>query len=84
MCSSLPFQYIACDIFCHCNFRWVGMFFSDLICIFTQEQCSRGWILNTLKSEIGSLWANIIQAAIFTLPQFLAAIMMPSLAMGLI
>jgi len=64
---------------------WAGMFlFSGLISIFAEELCFRGWILNRLKPNIGSFWANVIQAAIFTLPQLVVAFMMPSLAMGLV
>jgi len=58
--------------------------FSGLISIFAEELCFRGWILNRLKPNIGSFWANVIQAAIFTLPQLVVAFMMPSLAMGLV
>jgi len=58
--------------------------FSGLISIFAKELCFRCWILNTLKPEVGYFWANIMQAAIFTLPQLLVAFMMPSLAMSLV
>jgi membrane protease YdiL (CAAX protease family) len=64
---------------------WAGMFlFSGLISIFAEELCFRGYILNTLKPKVGHFWANVIQAAIFTLPQLVVAFMMPSLTMGLV
>ena len=64
---------------------WLGMFmFSGLITIFAEELCFRGWLLRTLEPKVGALWANAIQAAIFTLPQLVVVIIMPSLSMGLI
>jgi membrane protease YdiL (CAAX protease family) len=64
---------------------WIGMvLFSGFITIFAEELGFRGWLIRTLKPSVYGFWANIIQAAIFTLPQLLAALMMPSLTMGLV
>ena len=64
---------------------WLGMFiFSGLITIFAEELCFRGWLLRTLEPKIGVLWANVTQAAIFTLPQLVVAFIMPSLTMGIV
>jgi membrane protease YdiL (CAAX protease family) len=66
-------------------FGWLGMFmFSGLITIFAEELCFRGWLLRTLEPKVGMFWANIIQAAIFTLPQLVVVFIMPSLSMGLV
>jgi len=56
---------------------WYG--FLGFISIFTKELCFCGWVLNTLKSKVGSFLANIIQAAIFTLTQLGVAFMILSL-----
>jgi membrane protease YdiL (CAAX protease family) len=64
---------------------WLGMFlFSGLITIFAEELCFRGWLLRTLEPRVGKFWANIIQAALFTLPQLVVVFIMPSLSMGLV
>lgn len=64
---------------------WIGMFFfSVLISIFAEELFFRGWILRALEPKIGWLWANLIQAALFTLPQLVLAFMMPTAVMGLV
>jgi len=64
---------------------FLGMFlFSGLITIFAEELCFRGWLLRTLEPKVGGVWANVIQAAIFTLPQLVVVFIMPSLTMGLV
>lgn len=64
---------------------WLGVFiFSGLITIFAEELCFRGWLLRTLKPKVGGFWANVIQAAIFTLPQLVVVFLMPSLTMGIV
>jgi len=64
---------------------WLGMFlFSGLISIFAEEVFFRGWILQAFEPKVGWVWANLIQAALFTLPQLLVASLMPNLRMGLV
>jgi len=64
---------------------WAGMFmFSGLISIFAEELFFRGWLQNALRPQMGSLWANVIQAALFTLPQLIVAFLMPTPVMGLV
>ena len=64
---------------------WIGMLlFSGVVSIFAEEICFRGWLLNFLRPKIGSFWANIIQALIFTLPQLIVVFIMPSPIMGIV
>jgi membrane protease YdiL (CAAX protease family) len=64
---------------------WLGMFlFSGVVTIFAEELFFRGWMLNLLKPKVGGLWANVIQAALFTLPQLVLALMMPTPIMGIV
>jgi len=64
---------------------WLGVFiFSGFITIFAEELCFRGWLLRTLEPKVGGFWANVIQAAIFTLPQLVVVFLMPSLTMGIV
>jgi membrane protease YdiL (CAAX protease family) len=64
---------------------WIGLFFfSGLVTIFAEELFFRGWVLNHLKPRVGSVWANVIQAALFTLPQLVVAFIMPTPMMGLV
>jgi membrane protease YdiL (CAAX protease family) len=64
---------------------WAGMFlFTGLISIFAEELFFRGWLQNALRPRVGGLWANVIQAAVFTLPQLIVAVLMPNPVMGLV
>jgi membrane protease YdiL (CAAX protease family) len=64
---------------------WVGLLlFSGLITIFAEELCFRGWLLRLLQPKVGLLWANLIQAALFTLPQLVVAFLMPSPIQGIV
>ncbi len=64
---------------------WMAMFlFSSLISIFAEELFFRGWLQNLLRPKVGPLWANVIQAAAFTLPQLILAFLMPTIIMGLV
>ena len=64
---------------------WAAMFlFTALISIFAEELFFRGWLQNLLRPKVGNVWANVIQAAIFTLPQLIVAFIMPSPVMGLV
>lgn len=58
--------------------------FTALISIFAEELFFRGWLQNLLRPKVGTFWANVIQAAIFTLPQLIVAFIMPSPVMGLV
>ena len=58
--------------------------FSGLITIFAEELFFRGWLQNTLRPKVGKLWANVIQAALFTLPQLIVAFLMPSPVIGVV
>jgi membrane protease YdiL (CAAX protease family) len=64
---------------------WAGMFlFSGLISIFAEELFFRGWLQNALCPKVGAVWANVIQAALFTLPQLIVAFLMPTPVMSLV
>jgi membrane protease YdiL (CAAX protease family) len=64
---------------------WVGMFFfSGLVSIFAEELCFRGWLLRVLTPKVNPIWANVIQAALFTLPQLVVAFLMPRPVMGIV
>jgi len=64
---------------------WAVMFlFTALISIFAEEILFRGWLQNLLRPKVGNLWANVIQAGFFTLPQLILAFLMPSPVMGLV
>lgn len=64
---------------------WAGMvLFSGLITIFAEELFFRGWLQNALRPKVGRLWANVIQAALFTLPQLIVSFIMPNPVMGLV
>ena len=64
---------------------WAGMLlYSGLISIFAEELFFRGWLQNALRPQMGTVWANVIQAALFTLPQLIVAFIMPTPIMGLV
>ncbi len=64
---------------------WIGLLlFSGLITIFAEELCFRGWVQFRLMEKIKPIWANLIQAALFTLPQLIAAAMMPDPVQGIV
>lgn len=64
---------------------WLGIFlFSGLVSIFAEELCFRGWLLRALTPKLGAVWANLIQAALFTLPQLVVAFLMPEPLMGIV
>lgn len=59
---------------------WFGMFiFSGLVTIFAEELFFRGWLLQWLQRRMTSIWAVIAQAVLFSLPQALAAMLLPPL-----
>ncbi len=53
--------------------------YSGLVTLFGEELFFRGWLLQVLKKRIGSVWAVVLQAALFVLPNLLAAFMLPAL-----
>lgn len=56
-----------------------GMFlYSGLVTLFGEEMFFRGWLLQRLQRRIGGLWALVIQALLFTLPNLLASLLLPS------
>ncbi len=57
---------------------WAGMLlYSGLVTILGEELFFRGWLLQFLLGRIGRTWAVALQAALFTLPQLLPALLMP-------
>jgi len=59
---------------------WFAMLvFSGLVTIFAEELFFRGWLLHILQRKMKPFWAVIIQATLFTLPQVLAALILPPL-----
>ncbi len=64
---------------------WLGMvLFSGFVSIFAEELCFRGWLLRVLEPKVGPVWANVIQAALFTLPQLVIVFLMPDPMMGIV
>lgn len=56
---------------------WGGfLLYSGLVTIFAEELFFRGWLLQLLKPRMGMKWAVVLQAALFTLPQGLAALVL--------
>ncbi len=59
---------------------WLGMYlFSGLVTIFAEELFFRGWLLQWLQKRMNPFWTVIVQAALFTLPQMIAALLLPPL-----
>ncbi len=57
---------------------WISfILFAGLVSIFAEELFFRGWLLNRLMRRMNSNWAVILQATLFTLPQLLAAFLLP-------
>jgi membrane protease YdiL (CAAX protease family) len=56
---------------------WGGLLlYSGLVTIFGEELFFRGWLLQALLRKMGRTWAILLQAALFTLPQLLAALLL--------
>lgn len=53
--------------------------YSGLVTMFGEELFFRGWLLQLLKKRWGALWAILIQALLFTIPNLLATIVLPPL-----
>lgn len=59
---------------------WIGMaFYSGLVTLFAEELFFRGWLLQVLQRRVRPWLAIALQAALFSLPQALAALIMPPL-----
>jgi membrane protease YdiL (CAAX protease family) len=59
---------------------WGGLFlYSGLVTIFGEELFFRDWLLRALLRKMNKIWAIVIQAALFTLPQLLTVLLLPPL-----
>jgi membrane protease YdiL (CAAX protease family) len=59
---------------------WTGMaFYSGLVTLFAEELFFRGWLLQLLQRRMRPWLAVALQAALFSLPQALVALVMPPL-----
>jgi ABC-2 type transport system permease protein/sodium transport system permease protein len=59
---------------------WLGMaLFSGLVTIFAEELFFHGWLLQGLKPRMAPWLTIVLQAALFTLPQAIAALLLPPL-----
>jgi membrane protease YdiL (CAAX protease family) len=57
---------------------WAGfVLYAGLVTLFAEELFFRGWLLQTLQSKTRPTKAIIFQAVLFTLPQLLAAFLLP-------
>ena len=55
------------------------LLYSGLVTLFGEELFFRGWLLQLLVRRVGSVWAVVIQALLFTLPNLLASFLLPPL-----
>jgi membrane protease YdiL (CAAX protease family) len=53
--------------------------YSGLVTMFAEELFFRGWLLQVVKKRKGTVWAVMIQALLFTLPNLLVTIVLPPL-----
>ncbi len=59
---------------------WAGLLlYSSLVTLYAEELFFRGWLLQALLRRMSKMWAILLQAALFTLPQLLAAFLLPPL-----
>jgi membrane protease YdiL (CAAX protease family) len=59
---------------------WVGMaLFSGLVTIFAEELFFRGWLLQMFGRKLKMRYAILLQAVLFSLPQGIAALLLPPL-----
>lgn len=54
-------------------------FYSGFVTMFGEELFFRGWLLQQLKKRWGNRWAIVLQAALFVIPNLLAALVLPPL-----
>lgn len=58
--------------------NWIlFILYAGLITLFAEELFFRGWLLNVLKRKMNDKLAVLLQAFLFTLPQALAAFLLP-------
>lgn len=55
------------------------LLYSGLVTLFGEELFFRGWLLQLLQRRRGAVWAVVIQALLFTLPNLLASFVLPPL-----
>jgi membrane protease YdiL (CAAX protease family) len=55
------------------------VFYSSLVTLFGEELFFRGWLLQLLKRHWGVVWAVILQALLFTIPNLPVAFVLPPL-----
>ena len=53
--------------------------YSGLVTLFGEELFFRGWLLQSLQKRMRTRWAVLTQAALFVLPNLLAALALPIL-----
>jgi membrane protease YdiL (CAAX protease family) len=53
--------------------------YSGLITLFGEELFFRGWLLQLLHKRWGTVWAIVVQALLFVIPNMLVAFVLPSL-----
>jgi membrane protease YdiL (CAAX protease family) len=59
---------------------WIGLaMFAGLVSLFAEELFFRGWLLRMFQTRMGPWKAITLQALLFTLPQCLAASLLPTL-----
>jgi membrane protease YdiL (CAAX protease family) len=57
---------------------WAGfVVYAGSVTLFAEEVFFRGWLLTWLKRRVSEPWAVMWQATLFTLPQALAALLLP-------
>lgn len=49
------------------------LLYSGLVTLFAEELFFRGWLLQLLRRRLGDVWAVVLQALLFTLPNLLAS-----------
>ena len=56
---------------------WTGfLFYAGLVTLFAEELFFRGWLLGILRGRLKPAWAILAQAAVFTLPQLIASLLL--------
>lgn len=59
---------------------WGGLLlYSGLVTIFAEELFFRGWLLQFLQRRMNRNWTIVIQAALFTIPQLIATLLLSPL-----
>jgi membrane protease YdiL (CAAX protease family) len=53
--------------------------YSGLVTLFGEELFFRGWLLQLLKKRVGTVWAVILQALLFVIPNLFVAFALPAL-----